>query len=185
MSEEHGRIRVLNNGTDGAIVSQGYQSNVPKTSIHGGTCVTDIERLLAIEEIKQLKARYLRCVDTKHWEAFGAVFAPDGQLDISDDVPGCILAGRENIVRAVSVPLAGCVSVHHGHCPEIDITSSTTANGTWAMEDMLRWGAKSAYPNRTLHGYGHYVETYEKIDGQWLIKSMKLQRLRVDVGVQT
>ncbi|MCX5540117.1 nuclear transport factor 2 family protein [Paraburkholderia sp. CNPSo 3076] len=146
--------------------------------------MTDIERLLAIEEIKQLKARYLRCVDTKNWEEFGSVFAPDGQLDISDDVPGCILAGRENIVGAVSVPLAGCVSVHHGHCPEIDITSSTTANGTWAMEDTLRWEADSAYPNRTLHGYGHYVETYVKIDGQWSIKNMKLRRLRVDVGVQ-
>ena len=147
--------------------------------------MTDIEKLLAIEEIKRLKARYLRCVDTKNWEEFKSVFAPDARFDISDDVPGCMLAGREKIVQAVSVPLGGCVSVHHGHCPEIDITSDTTASGTWAMEDMLRWEAGSAYPNRTLHGYGHYVATYEKIGGQWHIKSMKLQRLRVDVGART
>lgn len=146
--------------------------------------MTDIERLLAIEEIKRLKARYLRCVDTKSWEEFRTVFTADAQFDISDDVPDCILLGRGNIVHAVSVPLDGCVSVHHGHCPEIDITSDTTANGTWAMEDMLRWKAESAYPDRTLHGYGHYVETYEKIGGRWLIKSMKLRRLRVDFGVR-
>jgi len=146
--------------------------------------VTDIEKLLAIEEIKQLKARYLRYVDTKNWEGFKSVFAPAAQFDISDDVPGCILSGREKIAQAVSVPLAGCVSVHHGHCPEIDVTSNTTASGIWAMEDMLRWPADSAYPNRTLHGYGHYVETYEKIGGQWHIKSMKLKRLRVDLGAQ-
>ncbi|MEX3854946.1 nuclear transport factor 2 family protein [Paraburkholderia sp. BR10923] len=144
--------------------------------------MTDIEKLVAIEEIKQLKARYFRCIDTKNWDGFKSVFASDARFDISDDVPGCILVGREKIEQAVSVPLAECVSVHHGHCPEIEITSGTTASGIWAMEDMLRWEADSAYPNRTLHGYGHYVETYEKIDGRWHIKSMKLQRLRVDVG---
>jgi hypothetical protein len=146
--------------------------------------VTHIETLLATEEIKRLKASYFRFVDTKDWKAFRNVFAPDAHFDISDDVPGCILKGREAISQAVSVPLAGCVSVHHGHCPEIEITSDTTASGTWAMEDMLRWAADSAYPNQTLHGYGHYVETYEKIGGRWHIKTMKLQRLRVDIGAQ-
>nr|WP_152851416.1 nuclear transport factor 2 family protein [Paraburkholderia atlantica] len=135
-----------------------------------------------MEEIRQLKARYFRCIDTKNWDGFKSVFAPDARFDISDDVPGCILVGREKIGQAVSVPLAECVSVHHGHCPEIEVTSETTASGIWAMEDMLRWAAESTYPNRTLHGYGHYVESYEKIDGQWHIKSMKLERLRVDVG---
>jgi hypothetical protein len=153
-------------------------------SIKGDTGVTDMGKLLAVEAIKRLKARYLRCVDTKDWDGFRLVFAPDAQFDISDDVPGCVLAGRDAIALAVSAPLAECVSVHHGHCPEIDVTSETTACGTWAMEDMLRWSADSAYPNRTLHGYGHYVETYEKIGGQWHIKSMKLRRLRVDIGVQ-
>jgi hypothetical protein len=32
-----------------------------------------------------------------------------------------------------------------------------------------------------LRGYGHYHETYEKIDGQWRIKSSKLTRLREDI----
>ena len=34
--------------------------------------MTTVDELLAIEEIKQLKARYFRCVDTKDWEGFGA-----------------------------------------------------------------------------------------------------------------
>jgi SnoaL-like domain len=142
----------------------------------------DLEKLLAIEEIKQLKARYFRCVDTKDWVGFKAVFTPDALFDISQDVPGCILVGPEKIAAAVSVPLTGCVSVHHGHCPEIAITSDTTASGIWAMEDILRWGEDSASPSQTLHGYGHYIETYEKIRGRWCIKTMKLQRLRVDIG---
>jgi len=50
------------------------------------------------------------------------------------------------------------------------------------MEDMLRWSEESASPNQTLHGYGHYIETYEKNNGRWCIRTLKLQRLRVDIG---
>jgi hypothetical protein len=32
-----------------------------------------------------------------------------------------------------------------------------------------------------MHGYGHYHETYEKVDGRWLIASTTLTRLRTDV----
>ena len=32
-----------------------------------------------------------------------------------------------------------------------------------------------------LRGYGHYDETYEKIDGRWLITSSTLTRLREDI----
>jgi hypothetical protein len=53
--------------------------------------VNDIEKLLAIEEIKNLKARYFRCVDTKDWPGFQAVFAPNARFDITDDVAGCVL----------------------------------------------------------------------------------------------
>ena len=138
----------------------------------------DIEKLLALEEIKNLKARYFRCVDTKDWPGFQAVFAPDGRLDFGDDVAGCVLIGPE-IAGEVSRLLAGCDSIHHGHCPEIEITSDTTATGIWAMEDLLRWGDESS--NQTTHGYGHYFETYEKASGSWYIKETKLRRLRVDV----
>jgi hypothetical protein len=36
-------------------------------------------------------------------------------------------------------------------------------------------------PGVSLRGYGHYHETYEKIDGQWRITSSKLTRLREDI----
>ena len=77
------------------------------------------------------------------------------------------------------MPLTGGVSVHHGHCSEIEITSDTTAKGFWAMEDMCRRGEESISPVRALHGYGHYIETYQRIASRWHI--MKLTRLRVDI----
>jgi hypothetical protein len=43
------------------------------------------------------------------------------------------------------------------------------------MEDMLRFADGSE-----LHAYGHYHETYEKVDGRWRIKTLTLTRLRQD-----
>jgi hypothetical protein len=140
-----------------------------------------LDKLLAIEEIRALKARYFRCVDLKDWAGLAEVFAEDALFDISDDLPGAVMTGREKILAAVSEPLALAVSVHHGHCPEIEITSPTTATGVWAMEDMLRWPATAEAPARRLHGYGHYYETYERLGGVWRIKSLKLKRLAVDI----
>lgn len=143
--------------------------------------MNNIDKLMAMEEIKQLKARYFRCVDAKDWEGYRDVFASDVQFDISDDMPDGVFTGADKAVEAAQRGLADCVSVHHGHCPEIEVTSDTTATGIWAMEDMLRWSESSEFPNRTLHGYGHYFEEYEKLDGQWRIRKMKLARMRVDI----
>jgi hypothetical protein len=139
--------------------------------------MTDIERLVAAEEIKQLKAHYFRYMDTKQWSGWAEVFTADAVMDVSEEqVDQNIIKGRDKIIPFVSKVLEGVVTVHHGHMPEIEVTSPTTARGIWSMEDKLRW------PNgkTTLHGYGHYHETYEKVDGRWRIKTLKLTRLRID-----
>lgn len=38
-------------------------------------------RLLAIEEIRGVKARYFRCMDTKDWDGLRAVFCDDAEFD--------------------------------------------------------------------------------------------------------
>jgi hypothetical protein len=141
-----------------------------------------IQRLLAIEEIKQLKARYFRCVDARDWEGYRAVFAGDALFDIRADMPeGGIVTGGDEIIKLVRPSLTGdVISVHHGHCPEIEITSDTTAKGIWAMEDKLYWTQNSGFPISRLHGMGHYHETYSKKDGHWRIQTMKLTRIRVE-----
>jgi uncharacterized protein (TIGR02246 family) len=139
-----------------------------------------VERLAAIEQIKQLKARYFRCLDTKDWTGFAGVFAPDAVMDMSAETGGHggVCQGPTEIVDLVRGAIEAVQTVHHGHTPEIDVTSPTTAEGVWAMEDMLRW--PEGGPIRSMHGYGHYHETYERIEGQWFIKRITLTRLRVD-----
>lgn len=145
--------------------------------------MNDSETLFSIEAIKKLKARYFRCIDLQDWVGFKAAFTPDAVFDVSDDLPEVVLTGADNIVASVTASLKGCRSIHHGHCPEIEITSDDTATGVWAMEDILRWESDGQTPARSLHGYGHYYETYLRIDHEWRIRTMKLRRLRVDHGV--
>jgi hypothetical protein len=146
----------------------------------GATAMDAAEQLLAMEDIKQLKARYFRCMDTKDWDGFAAVFAPNAVLDVTGETgtDEGIVRGNDLIAEYVRGHVDPVTTVHHGHMPEIEVTSPTTATGIWSMEDMLRW--PEGAPITEMHGYGHYHETYEKIDGQWRIASCKLTRLRVD-----
>jgi uncharacterized protein (TIGR02246 family) len=128
-----------------------------------------------IEAIKQLKARYCRTMDTKDWAAMRQVFTDDVEMDTTSSGGG-VITGADDFMAFLRNTLDDVVTVHHCHTPEIDVTSATAASGVWAMEDMLRW------PDGTeLHGYGHYHETYEKIDDRWRIKRCELTRLRMDM----
>jgi len=128
-----------------------------------------------IEAIKQLKARYFRTMDTKDWAGMRQVFCDDVQMDTSSSGGGTI-NGADDFMAFLSGAIGDVLTVHHGHTPEIELTSATTANGVWAMEDMLRWP-----DGRELHGFGHYHETYRKVDGRWRIQSSRLTRLRMDM----
>jgi hypothetical protein len=157
------------------------RSTATPTAKTNTSAMSDVERLLAIEQIKQLKARYFRCIDTKDWACLEAVYAPDAQvtfLSSPDTDPSSVkpTVGRENITASQIRSLTPLRTVHHGHMPEIEITSPTTARGIWAMEDIIQ-GPAAANPTK---GYGHYHETYERIDGQWKIKTLLLTRLRMD-----
>ena len=127
-----------------------------------------------IEAIKQLKARYFRTMDIKDWAGMRRVFADDVVMDTTESGGG-VIAGADEFLAFLEPTLRDVVTVHHGHMPEITLTSATTATGIWSMEDMLRW------PDGTeMHGYGHYHETYAKVDGEWQITTSTLTRLRTD-----
>jgi len=89
---------------------------------------------------------------------------------------------HDEFVERVSGMLAGTITVHHGHMPEITLTGPDGATGIWAMEDKLWPRPGSALPFRWLHGYGHYHERYVKQEDGWRIAEIRLTRLRVDLG---
>lgn len=144
-----------------------------------------IEKLLALEEIKQLRAKYWRTLDTKQWEEWGSVFTEDCTLlsDAGVSTGGGdpetrpIVSTRKEMVASVSKSLHQAVTVHMGHFPEIEFISDTEARGIWPMEDIVE------HATRWSQGHGHYHDTYRKVDGKWLISSVHLTRLRIRVAM--
>jgi hypothetical protein len=127
-----------------------------------------------LEAIKQLKARYFRLMDTKDWDGLAEVFASDVTIDVSADGGG-VKHGVAEFLSFLRAVIGDVTTVHHGHMPEIEVTSPTTAHGVWAFEDQLWW--PEGAPLREMRGFGHYHETYAKTDGQWRITSMRISRL--------
>jgi uncharacterized protein (TIGR02246 family) len=138
------------------------------------------EALEAIEAIKQLKARYFRLMDTKDWAGFRTCFTDDVRIDVTADGAG-VLEGLDAFLAMLEPTLEGVTTVHHGHMPEIELTSPTTATGIWAMEDHLRFPDDNPLGISELHGFGHYHDTYAQRDGEWRIASSRLTRLRLDI----
>ncbi len=61
---------------------------------------------------------------------------------------------RPQIRQFVEGSVGPVVTVHHGHMPEIEITSPTTASGIWAMQDFLKMPEGSPLGVKTLVGLG-------------------------------
>ena len=144
--------------------------------------MTDVEKLLAIEEIKRLKSNYFWGLDHKDWEFWRReVWAPDATLIVPE--ASREEAGIDAIITYVSTATADQVSVHHGHMPNIEITSDTTATGVWSMEDRLYRTPEHPLEDGSiyLHGLGHYHETYVRLAVGWRIHTTRLTRLRVEM----
>ena len=123
-----------------------------------------------IEALKQLKATYFRDVDSKQWLALRELFAPGAQVDTTGSL-GPYFPSRDLFVAFTALTLSAINTRHKGYDPQLELTSDSTATGVWTMEDRL-----SVAGLITIRGSGHYIDTYEKIDGKWVVTSSKLTR---------
>jgi hypothetical protein len=144
--------------------------------------MTELEELTAREEIKLLKARRDRAADTKDWDLYLSLHAPD-HVSHNEGFPRW--GSAQEMIDNVSKLMGDHrTTVHHSHTPEITFESDSEAKGIWAMEDMI---FDAASQEMVLHGFGFYHETYEKRDGRWLFTSRRLKRTLVktyDVSAQ-
>jgi len=146
-----------------------------------------LETLAAIEDIRQLKARYWRAVDTKDAALLRAVFTDDATTDFRDEGPPgandhLLMQDPDGFSALLISMLAGVVTAHHGFTPEITVHSADTASGIWPMQDFL-WveDEASPLPFRRLRGFGHYHDRYVRTAEGWRIAFTRLERLRIEV----
>ena len=124
--------------------------------------------LAALEEIRRVKYRYLRCVDLKLWDEIGDVFTADATVDYGTRALGkpIKLSGRDEIVAFLRDSLGpGIVTVHFASQPEIDI-SGDVATGIWSFKDTVI----ATEFKVLIEGAAFYEDRYARgEDGKWRI----------------
>jgi bile-acid 7alpha-dehydratase len=126
-----------------------------------------MSQLDEIEAIKKLKYKYFRCLDRKRWAELAECFAPDATSAYDDGRYS--FQGRDAILRFLEQALGrpDVITLHQGHHPEIELTSPTTATGTWYLEDEVIDRKR----NQALRGAAFYHDEYVKLDGAWKLKA--------------
>ena len=137
----------------------------------------DLQRLLDIEAIKQLKARYFRFLDTKQWDDWGMVFTEDVVMEVPE--ADMVNNGRAEVVGNVSAALAGTTTTHHGHMPEIDITGPDTAGASGRCSTTSS-GPPPTAPGSASRATATTTRSTGATETRWRIAKTRLERLRVD-----
>lgn len=139
--------------------------------------------LALVETIRTLKARYCRYVDTQNWPEFAALFAPQPSIRfIGED--GVTVAAFDSIDEFLAVTknyLAGARTIHQVHNDEIDVVSETEVRAIWSMEDYLIFPDVNDGRPASMHGYGHYHETWRLEGGQWRLAHLELRRTILEI----
>ena len=138
--------------------------------------MTDIEKLLAIEEIKSLKGKYCRSIDTQNWDMWRECFIPEIVIETFDFEEQFRSEGVDVLIENCKQLLHGAKTVHQVHNPEIEILSDTDAKATWALHDILKWAEPNMFGLTSMIGYGTYEETYVKTPQGWRITESVIRR---------
>lgn len=95
-----------------------------------------LQQLSDIEEIRQLKHRYFRCIDTGNEKELADVLAEDVTIDYRGGGYRVRVSGKANMINFIASSFnSDVIAMHHGHSPEIRFTGPDTAEGTWYLED--------------------------------------------------
>jgi hypothetical protein len=121
-----------------------------------------------LEQLRQLKYRYLRTLDLKLWDEFADTLTPDIQASYGTRASDTELSfdGRDAVVEYMrnSLP-ASIITVHQCHHPELAVDGNE-ATGIWYLEDKV-----IVLEHRLLlTGAAFYEDGYRlDDDGQWRI----------------
>lgn len=130
--------------------------------------------LIALEEIRQLKYRYLRCVDLKLWDDIGDVFTADATAHYGTRAVGepLDLDGREAIVGFLRDSLVpGILTLHAAGQPEISLDGDE-ATGIWRFTDTVI----AVEHKMMIKGAAFYHDRYRREDGRWRIAHTGYER---------
>ncbi|MFY9921309.1 MAG: nuclear transport factor 2 family protein [Mycobacterium sp.] len=126
-----------------------------------------------IDEIKRVKYRYLRALDTKHWDEFADTLTEDIVGDYGSSLgEEHRFTDRDTLVEFMrkSMP-ANVLTEHRVTHPEIDVDGDD-ATGIWYLQDRV------IVPdfNFMLYGAAFYHDRYRRTPDGWRICATGYQR---------
>jgi len=130
-------------------------------------CNGDMGDLEAFEAIKRVKYRYLRALDTKHWDAFADTLTDDIVGDYGSSMGKELhFTNRAELVEFIRTSMpAGVITEHRVAHPEITMDDSDEAEGCWYLQDRVIMPAH----NFMLWGAAFYRDRYRKTADGWKI----------------
>ncbi len=129
--------------------------------------------LETIEAIKRVKYRYLRALDTKHWDDFADTLTEDIVGEYGSSLgKEHRFTNRDELVEFMRTSMpAGVITEHRVTHPEITVDGDE-AEATWYLQDRV------IVPefNFMLFGAAFYRDRYRRTDDGWRISATGYQR---------
>jgi hypothetical protein len=149
-----------------------------------------IEELLAIEEIKTLRAAYSAHMDSQDADRLGELFCEDAVCVYPEEYGGNWVGRsviRDNfaaIMPAIGEPFD---AIHVVTNPWVQLTGPDTAHGRWYLLDFLTRQKAGSGGLVTRGGHDNpllylsvYEDDYRKVDGAWRFSRIVLHTLWPD-----
>lgn len=133
-----------------------------------------LQQLSDIEEIRQLKSRYFRCIDTGNHAELATCFADDVTIDYRGGGYRVQVSGKADMIEFIASSFnSDVVAMHHGHTPEVSFVDADTAKGTWYLEDRFI----NPERNEDTVGSALYYDTYVRTAEGWKIRHSEYDRV--------
>lgn len=156
--------------------TMGIEPGLPLEASSGGleALRKDVQRLMDMEAIRQLKHAYFRCIDTANFEELATLFHEDVLVHFIGGNYEWKLQGRDEYIRSIQQAFTRqAIGHHNGHHPEIQILSDREATGIWYLADNM-WILDARYFTT---GTALYWDRYRKSDGRWQITETRYERI--------
>jgi hypothetical protein len=140
--------------------------------------LTDLERLIALQDICRLKGRRDHAVDRKDWDTYAALHTDDY---VAASLGDRAVVGGKAAAAYIASHNVNVTTAHHSHSPVIDFEDRDHAIGVWAMEDNLFWVRNGE--KQWIRGFGFYHERYvREADGKWRFSYRRLERTHAETS---
>lgn len=133
-----------------------------------------LQQLSDLEDIRMLKHRYFRAIDTANADLLADLFTDDIAVDYRGGYYRITLEGKAAMLEFLANSFhSGAAAMHHGHMPEITITGENSAEGVWYLEDIFINLEKKTH----IIGSAIYKDLYRRVDGKWKIEHTEYDRV--------